>query len=123
MPQSENSIKTRFKKGEKRCRKQKGMISADTKVKQMLRTYSDNIEDYMLVGGADSGIAKLIYDIETLPPKERVIARLQMLEYVKPKLGRIEVINKPENKVISVFGKLVENTNDEITDIEHTDIE
>ena len=69
------------------------------------------------------GLSDMMTIIRKLRIKDRVQAYLQLMEYVYPKLGRIEVINKPENKVISVFGKLVENTNDEITDIEHTDIE
>jgi len=50
-----------------------------------------------------------VVELEALSGRDYVIAYLSMLEYFKPKLGRVEIATQPDNKIISVFGRLVED--------------
>lgn len=56
----------------------------------------------------EDGIQRLMDDIETLPMRDQVQAKLTLLEYVKPKLARLEVNERKEVKVISIFGQRVD---------------
>jgi len=107
---SKYSNATTFKKGDNRVRKPKGALHPEAIAKKVIRQHTSDILQYMNDGGTNSGIAALLADIDSLPLRERVTARLTLLEYVKPKLGRVEIITKPENKVISIFGKLVDSS-------------
>lgn len=56
----------------------------------------------------DDGIAELMKEIDELSPRDRIQAKLTLLEYVKPKLARMEVTERKELEIISVFGQRVE---------------
>ena len=57
----------------------------------------------------EDGIAILMAEIDELNARDRIQAKLTLLEYVKPKLARLEVTERKEIEVISVFGQVVES--------------
>ena len=94
--------KTSFKVGSSPIR-QKGTLAKKTLLKQKInKVITSDIGEYM----NDGGIAGLLADIELLPLKERVIARLALLEYAKPKLSRMEVSVETTNAIVNVFGMI-----------------
>lgn len=83
--------------------KQKGTLAKKTLIKQKInKTVTSDIQSYMDSGG----ISELLTDIDALPLKERVQARLELLEYYKPKLSRMEVTVETTNAVVNVFGMI-----------------
>jgi len=97
---------TTFKKGDNRVRKPKGAISNKTKLAQTLGMDFDTAKQYM----ETTALNRFVVELEALNGRDYVIAYLSMLEYFKPKLGRVEIAVKPDNKIISIFGKLVDPT-------------
>lgn len=104
-------VKTSFKHGN--IGKQKGTLAVKTQIAKKITTaITADIAEYM----SNGGLQTLLENIERLPLKEQVNAQLTLLEYYKPKLGRQEIVIQHEKRVISVFGKQVDDN--DITDIE-----
>ena len=94
-----------------------GTLSVKTIAKQFIRKTITKLEDVF----DEAGIQQLMDEIEGLPERERVAAKLTLLEYVKPKLSRLEMRQGDEMKVISIFGMPVGESR-QIEDIPHEDV-
>ena len=78
-----------------------GIANQPDPVKQFFKRHINSIDAIF----DEAGIQALWNDIQRLPLRDKVNAQLTLLEYVKPKLSRLEVYNDNEVKVISIFGK------------------
>lgn len=79
----------RFEKGHKKIGgRQKGSTNKNTKLsKQMIANYFEN-----------GGLASLISDISELEAKDKVNAKIKLMEYYIPKLKSVDVNAKVETK-------------------------
>ena len=94
-----------FTKGDGRKRKPKGAITTETAIKRAIAGLA-NIDD-LRADMAAGGLATLWHEIDDLPLKDRVQAKLTMIEYIYPKLGRIEMTIENKNEIIQIFGKQI----------------
>lgn len=92
-----------FPKGNKG--KPKGTLNKKTVVKKQLIATVGDLANVM----GDSGLTDLWHDIGRLKPKDRVAARLALMEFIYPKLSRMEVKQEKEKQIINIFGKQVDD--------------
>jgi len=107
-----------FTKGDGRQRKKKGSISTETAIKRTIAGLA-NIDD-LRADMAAGGLATLWHEIDDLPLKDRVQAKLTMIEYIYPKLGRIEMTIENKNEIIQIFGKQI--SGEDIKQIDEAEI-
>ena len=94
---------TTFKTGDNRVRKPKGAVSKKTKIAAKLGLAWNDLQPYM----EGAGIARYIAELEALNGRDYIIAYTAMLEYVKPKLARQEIITNKPKHTINVFGRQI----------------
>ena len=70
--------------------------SLEVLVKRHIRTLEQLFDE--------DGIQELIDGINSLPEREQIAAKLTLLEYVRPKLARLEVGVNNQIEVISIMG-------------------
>ena len=98
---------TTFGVGRNVPKKQKGQLAKKTIIrKQITEFVTSSISEYMETGGLE----KLLTNIQKLRLKDSVNAHLELLEYYKPKLSRVEVKTDAQNTVINVFGQIPTQT-------------
>ncbi len=98
---------TTFKKGDNRVRKPKGALSKKTKIAEKLGFAWNDLQPYM----EGAGIARYLAEMEALNGRDYIIAYTAMLEYVKPKLARQEIITNKPQQIINIVGRVKSLTN------------
>ena len=97
--------KSAFKEGN--AGKPKGAVSKKT---LLLKSLSGMSLKQDIEGLMDGRLFdKFVRELEALDGAQFTNAYLTLLEYVKPKLSRMEIVEEKETVVINVFGKTIED--------------
>ena len=105
---------TTFKKGDNRVRKPKGALSKKTLIAAKLGFAWNDLQPYM----EGAGLGRYIVEMEALKGRDYIIAFTTLLDYVKPRLARIEVKTALHSEVIEIFGKELGKPTDIVDAIE-----